>query len=177
MTIDSVKVQYGRRLVHVAVSWDEDGINSVEVLGQEGRATGKAAPQIMSKNRKSLEEPLNEVGPEPGEILIDAYDPRRAYSGAYTPPAPVPNDGKLKTLFFDTGVRPEYVTNPPFVLRAGQVIKNKTMQIPFDCDAPDNAEILFFCDNPSLAESKWCLVREIFNTVMLSKYVYLRVKK
>jgi hypothetical protein len=86
----------------------------------------------------------------------------------------------MKTFYFNTGVRPEKVNNPPFAYdyhkNKGHVIKGRTLHIPFDCDAPDNATVWFLCDKPDLPESKlpYVIVREVFNTTMMSKYVYLR---
>jgi hypothetical protein len=84
----------------------------------------------------------------------------------------------MNTFLFDTGVRPERVHNPPFSLGKGQVIKNGTMQIPFDCTAPVGSTIMFLCDNPDIPEGKVknVVVVPIYNTTMLSKYAYLRTK-
>jgi hypothetical protein len=75
-------------------------------------------------------------------------------------------------MYFDTGCRPHNSPN----LHKGQVWRNGTKQIPFDVDAPESATLLFLCDNPELPEATdpAVLVREVFNTAMLSRYAYLR---
>jgi hypothetical protein len=86
----------------------------------------------------------------------------------------------MQTFYFDTGVKPENVHNPEFAYayhkKAGNVIKNGTLQIPFDCDVEEGAALMFLCDNPSLPEASipGVVVREVFNTTMASKYAYLR---
>jgi len=90
---------------------------------------------------------------------------------------------KMKTFYFDTGVRPENVRNPGFPYKhhqkAGNIIKNGTLQIPFDAEAPEGSTLMFMCDNPDLPEGKVAgvIVREVSNTSMLSKYTYLRRKE
>jgi hypothetical protein len=83
----------------------------------------------------------------------------------------------MKTFYFNTGVQP-YKHNPPVKLSPGHVMRGGTMQIPFDCDdVPDNAIFKFACDNPKLKESEYpnWIVREMFNTAMVSKYAYFLV--
>lgn len=79
----------------------------------------------------------------------------------------------MRTMYFDTGVRPY---NSP-ILHEGQVWRNGTKQIPFDVDAPENASLILLCDNPELPEYQCdnIIVREVFNTAMISKYAYLRI--
>lgn len=89
----------------------------------------------------------------------------------------------MNTFYFDTGVKP-YCENcfglngKPIGLYGRQVWRGGTKQIPFDYDAPLNATFLFACDNPDLGESKLenVIVREIFNSDLLSKYAYFRIK-
>lgn len=84
----------------------------------------------------------------------------------------------MTTFYFNTGVRPETLTNPRFKGPVkGQVVKDGTLQIPFDCDAPADAALLFLCDTPDLLESKCpgVIVREVSNTTMCSKFAYMRV--
>ena len=82
----------------------------------------------------------------------------------------------MRTMYFDTGVTP-HGHKPPITLYKDQVWRNGTKQIPFDVDAPENATLMFACDNPDLPESKIpnVIVREMFNTSMLSRFAYLRV--
>lgn len=86
----------------------------------------------------------------------------------------------MHTFYFNTGVRQGYVgpgSTKPVPLCKGQVWRGGVKQIPFDADAPENAELLFLCDNPDLPESKLenVIVREVSNTTMCSKYAYFRV--
>ena len=89
--------------------------------------------------------------------------------------------GIMKTFYFNTGVKPCTIHNPEFAYdyhkKAGHTIKNGTLQIPFDCEAPDNAKLLFLCDNPSLpqAQSEGVVVCKIFNTTMISSYAYFLI--
>jgi hypothetical protein len=83
----------------------------------------------------------------------------------------------MKTFYFNTGVQP-YKHNPPVKLSPGHIMKGGTMQIPFDCDnVPDRAQFMFACDNPDLKESEYenVIVREIFNSALLSKYAYFKI--
>lgn len=82
----------------------------------------------------------------------------------------------MNTFYFNTGVKQSYNN-----LTNGQVWKNGVKQIPFDADAPKNASLLFLCDSPdsidlSESTSEGIIVREVLNTVLLSKYAYFRVK-
>lgn len=80
----------------------------------------------------------------------------------------------MKTFYFNTGV----TIIPPY---GNQVRRGGTNQIPFDVpdSVPDNATLLFLCDNPDLPESKcdWCMVVPVSNTDMSSKYAYFRIIK
>ena len=86
----------------------------------------------------------------------------------------------MNTFYFNTGVRPHTISNPPFPYdyhkKAGHVIKGGTLQIPFDCDAPKDATIIMLCNPPDLPEGKagGVLVCEVSNTTMASKYAYMR---
>lgn len=79
---------------------------------------------------------------------------------------------KLNKFYFNTGVKPG--TAP---LYADHVWRNGTMQIPFECEAPKDAELMFCCDNPNLSESKIpnIIVCKMFNTSILSEYAYMRI--
>ena len=80
----------------------------------------------------------------------------------------------MNTFYFNTGVRSENSS----ILMKGQVWKDGVKQIPFDCDVPKNANLMFLCDNPKLDESKLSnvIVVEVFNTAILSKYAYFRIE-
>ena len=86
------------------------------------------------------------------------------------------------TFYFNTGVQPSNVRNPEFDYEyhreKGHVIKNGTLHIPFDCDAPEDCTLLFMCNDPSLPESKQknVIVCKVSNTTMFSKYAYLKMK-
>ncbi len=81
----------------------------------------------------------------------------------------------MNRFYFDTGV---LYSNYPF-LSKGQVERGGTKQIPFDADAPPKSRLLFCCDIPDLPESNRSdvIVREIFNTTMVSKYAYFVIPK
>jgi hypothetical protein len=85
----------------------------------------------------------------------------------------------MNKFYFNTGVRPETVSNFPYDYHKekGNVIRG-TLLIPFECDAPEDAKLMFLCGNPNLdeAKSKNVIVREVFNTNMASKYAYLKIK-
>ena len=80
----------------------------------------------------------------------------------------------MNTFYFNTGVKPENSS----VLYGDQIWRGGVKQIPFECDAPENAIFQFACDFNNLPESKlnnW-LVAEIKNPneSMLSKYAYFK---
>lgn len=79
----------------------------------------------------------------------------------------------MNKFYFNTGVKFDHTRK----LFADHVWRNGTMQIPFECEAPENAELLFCCGNPNLPESKLShvVVCEIHNSSMVSKYAYFRV--
>ena len=79
----------------------------------------------------------------------------------------------MNKFYFDTGVSPK--SGSP--LYADQVWRGGTKQIPFEADAPKNATLMFLCNKPDLPESKIpnVIVREVFNTSMVSKYAYFRI--
>jgi hypothetical protein len=62
--------------------------------------------------------------------------------------------------------------------KVGNVIRGGTLQIPFDCDAPEDATFLFACDKSDLPESTASNVKvcEIFNSNIGSKFAYFRIK-
>jgi cytochrome c-type biogenesis protein CcmE len=75
-----------------------------------------------------------------------------------------------KTFYFNTGVT---IVAPS----KGQIRKGGTNQIPFECDdVPDGATFMYACDNPSLKQyGQDVIVREMFNTTIVSKYAYFRL--
>ena len=89
----------------------------------------------------------------------------------------------MKTFYFNTGVR-RIIPNgkysdsaKPAGLSAGQIWRNGTKQIPFDCeDVPDNATFMFACNNPE-PSSKGVIVKELNNTTLMSKYAHFRSNK
>ena len=85
----------------------------------------------------------------------------------------------MSTFYFNTGVNPYKVSNFPYEYhRKNNHVINGTLLIPFDCDAPKNAQLMYLCDNSELESSKCdnIIVREVFNTTMCSKYAYFMVK-
>lgn len=79
----------------------------------------------------------------------------------------------MNTFYFNTGVTP---TNNPH-LSPGQVWRGGVKQIPFDADAPAKSRVLFLSNYPDQPERNipGVIVREVSNTVILSKYAYLQV--
>ncbi len=84
----------------------------------------------------------------------------------------------MNTFYFNTGVKP-YGHNPPLKLTSGEVIKGGTVQIPFDCEAPLNATLLFLCDDDQRHEASCPNIKvfEVTNTAMVSKYAYFRLNE
>jgi hypothetical protein len=79
----------------------------------------------------------------------------------------------MKTFYFNTGVT---LCNTEG-LSAGQIWRNGTKQIPFDCeDVPDNATFLFACDN-SEPNSEDVIVRLIHKSTLVSKYAHFNTNK
>ncbi len=82
------------------------------------------------------------------------------------------------TFYFNTGVRPETVSNFPYKYHEekGDVIRG-TLLIPFECDAPENAQLKYLCDNPNLEPNTPNVkVYEVTGGNMSSKYAYFIVK-
>ena len=90
----------------------------------------------------------------------------------------------MRVFYFNTGVKPANIFNPPFPYeyhkKVGNVIKDGVLQTPFECeDVPEGETFMFACDNPALSESKATnvIVREIHNSNLVSKYAYFRINK
>ena len=85
----------------------------------------------------------------------------------------------MNTFYFNTGVRPHTVSNFPYEYhkKMGHVIRD-TLLIPFDCEAPKDAVLMFLCPHNDLPESKLENVKvfKVFNTSMTSDYAYFRIK-
>jgi hypothetical protein len=85
-----------------------------------------------------------------------------------------------KRFYFNTGVRPENVSNFPYEYhrKIGNAIHG-TLCIPFDCnDVPENAKFEFACDTPTLKDYvQNYIVREIVGGNMISKYAYFRLQE
>jgi len=88
----------------------------------------------------------------------------------------------MKTFYFNTGVRRSTTSYAAIGDLWKDCESDYVRLIPFDCDnVPDNAEIIFLCDDPNLLEWEYdivslnVIVREIHNTTLLSKYAYFRV--
>ena len=84
----------------------------------------------------------------------------------------------MKTFYFDTGVKPSSGSS----LFGRQVWRNGTKQIPFTCDAPENAVFMFASNFTDLPESNNpnVIVREILDNGpdgMLSKFAYFKTRK
>lgn len=85
----------------------------------------------------------------------------------------------MRTFYFNTGVRPFNHTPPAGMayLKGFKDSGNGVFVIPFDCDIEDNVVFEFACDNPSLYPNSEYLVREIHNSILLSKYAYFKKLK
>lgn len=87
----------------------------------------------------------------------------------------------ISTFFFNTGVRPNWGATPPIraSARFGQVEKGGTIQIPFQVEnVPENAHLLFLCDNPDLPEGKapnHTVAKLLPGSGMVSQYAYFRL--
>lgn len=83
----------------------------------------------------------------------------------------------MKTFYFNTGVR---YSDYPF-LYGKQVARGGTKQIPFDVSdtIPDDASLMFLCNNPELPESKIpnVAVTRVYNTDLFSKYAYFKLRR
>lgn len=84
------------------------------------------------------------------------------------------------TFYFNTGVRPEKIQGFPYQYHEeiGNAIRG-TLCIPFECEAPENANFLFACDIPDLPESKNENVKvfKITGGNLLSDYAYFTINK
>lgn len=73
----------------------------------------------------------------------------------------------MRQFYFNTGVKSSMPNAVPGVNRGG------TMQIPFQCDVPENATFMYACDNSDLDKNNPnVIVAEIHNSALLSKYAY-----
>jgi hypothetical protein len=87
----------------------------------------------------------------------------------------------MQTFYFNTGVRPENVQNPPFPYEyhksIGNVIRG-SLCIPFQCEnVPKDSEFVCACDNDNLHPgSKTIFVRKIAEgSNLISKFAYFRL--
>lgn len=80
-----------------------------------------------------------------------------------------------KTFYFNTGVR-AYAHNPPVPVCKGEILgANGVILIPFECDdVPENAIFKFACDHRP-PYSDHLLMREIFNSSLVSKFAFFQV--
>ena len=77
-----------------------------------------------------------------------------------------------KTFYFNTGVIPHMNS---YLLDQGAIVKNNTLQIPFDCyEVPDNAIFKFACDSDDLT-ADGLICRKIYNSKMASSFAYFRI--
>lgn len=79
----------------------------------------------------------------------------------------------MKTFYFNTGVS-RFSDYP--CLYGTQVCRNGTKQIPFE--VPDDAILMFCCDDPNLEESKrnGVVVVPINCVALHSKYAYFKIR-
>lgn len=85
---------------------------------------------------------------------------------------------KTRRFYFNTGVRPENVFNPPFPYeyhrKMGHVIRG-TLLIPFDADdVPERAEFVCCGSDVDHYRRDGFVVAEIYNTSMSSKYAVFK---
>lgn len=85
----------------------------------------------------------------------------------------------LKEYTFNTGVRP-FDHNPPAgiaFMKGFRDSGNGVYVIPFHCEeVPDNAKLEYAADNP-MPGTEHYIKREMFNTVLKSKYAFFKVPK
>lgn len=83
----------------------------------------------------------------------------------------------MKTFNFNTGVKP-FDHNPPADMAFMKGYKdsgNGVYVIPFDCkDVPDGATFAYACDH-NIPGDEDLIKREIFNSILISKYAYFRL--
>ena len=82
----------------------------------------------------------------------------------------------MRTFKFNTGVK---CADTNRGLSKGEILStNGVILIPFSCDIPDDLDVtfLFGCDslNAPYKENNF-IVKEIFNSTIISKYAYFRV--
>lgn len=83
----------------------------------------------------------------------------------------------LNKFYFHTGVNAYKTPNFPFDYhkKVGNVIGvTGELLIPFECEAPENATLMFLTDYDNLSESRLPNVRvyRVYNTTLVSKYAY-----
>jgi hypothetical protein len=84
----------------------------------------------------------------------------------------------MKTFYFNTGVRmsTNSFKNPTDLWAEIKGGGDLVRVIPFDCqDVPEKAELMYLADTPNLSHTPKVIVREVFNTTLLSKYAYFKV--
>lgn len=88
----------------------------------------------------------------------------------------------ITTFYFNTGVRPNFAAKPPIEANPehGQVLRHGTIQIPFQVEnVPEDASLLFLCDNPDLPEGKYngrVVAKLLPGSGMVSKFAYFQLK-
>jgi len=82
----------------------------------------------------------------------------------------------LQKFYFNTGVH-RYVHNSP-LMKGEEWSSNDIKVIPFYCEnVPETAEFMYVCDTPELdKDNSSVIVREIYNSTLLSKYAYFKLK-
>lgn len=89
----------------------------------------------------------------------------------------------MKTFYFNTGVRQGIPENErhikgarPVPLCDGQVWRNGTKQIPFDCeDVPENATFLYASPYNNIPSGDNVIIRKIHNSTMCGEFAYFSV--
>jgi hypothetical protein len=83
-----------------------------------------------------------------------------------------------KTSYFDTGVRPELVSNPPFNYeyhkQKGNVIRG-TLLIPFECEDVPEGAIFEYAGHEGLSSSPDIKAFPIIGGNIQSKFAYFKL--
>lgn len=82
----------------------------------------------------------------------------------------------MKTFYFNTGVLPYGHSNPPLKLMPYQVIRDGTVQIPFDVEDVPECAVFRHASNKSEPEYPSWIVRKIHNSGLCSEYAHFELQ-
>lgn len=87
----------------------------------------------------------------------------------------------MRKFYFNTGIKPWNMSHKRIThnMEKGNIFINNELHIPFECDVEESAkvEFMFACNNANHPESKSknVLVKEIFNSNLVTKYAFFKV--